>query len=176
MRTRSFPAVLVLIVCAAPLSLLGQQSDAELTRSVNDALRRCPHYTIFDDVTVSVAAGEVTLSGEMTSSTKRGALAAEIGRLTGVRRVITAIDVLPSSAGDVDLRQRAAHAIYSHAAFWQYASMPSPPIHIIVRNGHVRLTGTVASEVERALAQNAVAAAGAASVKNELKLNRTPLH
>ena len=167
MRTRSLRAAL-LIVFAVPVFLHARQGDLELTRSALDTLRRCPHYTIFDDVTITVADRTATLSGEVTSPAKRTAVATEIGRIAGLRHVINAIEVLPASASDAELRQRAAHAIYSQTAFWRYASMPSPPIHIIVRDGRVRLTGWVASDVERALAQNAVAGSGATSVRNDL--------
>ena len=37
--------------------------------------------------------------------------------------------------------------------FWSYAAMSSPPIHIIVERGHVTLSGTVSSNVERTMAR-----------------------
>jgi osmotically-inducible protein OsmY len=167
MRTR-FLRTALLIVLAGSALLRAGQADADLARSATDILRRCSHYTIFDDVTINVAGGVVTLTGEVTSSAKRAGVAAEVGRLAGVKQLVNSIEVLPASASDADLRQRAAHAIYSHSAFWRYASMPSPPIHIVVRDGQIRLAGAVASEMERALAQNAVAATGASSVRNDL--------
>ena len=63
------------------------------------------------------------------------------------------IQVLP-----VYLRRRAAlriaRAIYGNPAFWHYANMAQPPIHIVVKNGHVTLAGVVNSNVERALARS----------------------
>jgi len=47
--------------------------------------------------------------------------------------------------------------------------MANPPIHIIVERGHVRLTGVVNSNVERALARSLATGFGEFSVKNELK-------
>jgi osmotically-inducible protein OsmY len=47
--------------------------------------------------------------------------------------------------------------------------MANPPIHIIVENGRVRLTGVVASEVERMLARSLATSFGAFSVTSELK-------
>jgi osmotically-inducible protein OsmY len=167
MPTRFLLAAL-LIVLTAPSLLGAEQADADLARSAADVLRRCPHYTIFDHVAINVVDGAVTLSGDVTSAAKRTAVAGELERLAGVKRVINSIEVLPASPADADLRQRAARAIYSHPAFWHYAAMPSPPVHIVVRNGQIRLAGTVASDVERALAQSAVAATGATGVRNDL--------
>ena len=84
------------------------------------------------------------------------------------------LDVLPSAPSDAAVRIRVAQAIYSHAAFWEYASMPSPPIRILVSRGRVRLVGTVGSSVERALAQTLAAVDGVVSVKNDLT-SRPPL-
>lgn len=169
MRTRSLLAAL-LIAFAAPSLLRADQRDHDLARTVTDAVRKCPHYTIFDDVAVAVSDGTVTLSGEVTTPAKRAGIAADVRRIGGVRTVVDAIAVLPDSSRDADLRRRAAHAIYSHTAFWRYAAMPSPPIHIIVRDGHIRLTGTVSTDVERALAQSLAAETGAFTVKNQLSL------
>ena len=47
--------------------------------------------------------------------------------------------------------------------------MANPPIHIIVENSRVTLTGVVNSEVERALARSLATQFGALSVTNNLK-------
>jgi len=47
--------------------------------------------------------------------------------------------------------------------------MPNPPIHIVVERGRVTLTGVVASNVDRMLAQSLATQFGALSVTNELK-------
>jgi osmotically-inducible protein OsmY len=47
--------------------------------------------------------------------------------------------------------------------------MANPPIHIIVENGHVMLTGVVNNNVERMLARSLATSFGAFSVKSELK-------
>jgi hyperosmotically inducible protein len=79
------------------------------------------------------------------------------------------IGVLPVSPFDDDLRYRIARAIYGHSNFWQYAAMANPPIHIVVEQGRVTLTGVVNSNVERMLARSLATTFGAFSVKNELK-------
>ena len=79
------------------------------------------------------------------------------------------IGVLPVSPFDDELRYRIARAIYSNASFWHYAAMANPPIHIVVENGRVTLTGVVNSNVERMLARSLATTFGAFSVKNDLK-------
>jgi hyperosmotically inducible protein len=70
---------------------------------------------------------------------------------------------------DDELRYRVARAIYGSSAFWHYASMANPPIHIVVENGRVRLTGVVASDVERMLARSLATSFNAFSVTNDLR-------
>ena len=86
--------------------------------------------------------------------------------MTAVRNRIT---TLPVSLFDNELRERIAWAIYGTSGFERYAIQPNPPIHIIVENGHVTLTGVVNNEVERMLAMTRASSFNAFSVKNELK-------
>jgi hyperosmotically inducible protein len=80
--------------------------------------------------------------------------------------------VLPISQTDSDLRVRVAQAIYNNSAFWAYAAMPRPSIHIIVEGGRVMLTGSVNSEVDRSLAYALAQVPGAFEVKNNLRIDR----
>jgi len=77
--------------------------------------------------------------------------------------------VLPVSINDEALRHRIARAIYGNSAFWNYAAMVNPPIHIIVENSRVTLTGVVQSDVEKALARSLATQFGVLSVTNDLK-------
>ena len=79
------------------------------------------------------------------------------------------ISVLPVSQFDDELRYRIARSIYNNSNFWNYAIMPSPPIHIVVEHGRVTLTGVVQSEVDRMLARSLATQFGALSVTNALK-------
>jgi hyperosmotically inducible protein len=87
----------------------------------------------------------------------------------GVRQLNDQITVLPVSSFDEDLRIRIALSIYGNPSFWNYAAMASPPIHIIVENSRVTLTGVVQSDVERMLARSLATQFGALSVTNNLK-------
>ena len=132
-------------------------------------MRSYPSFTIFDDVDVDVNDGVVTLSGHVTMAHKRADIETRVQRVSGVQGVHNGIKVLPASKPDSDLRYRVARAIYGDPRFFHYASMANPPIHIVVENGRVTLTGVVASEVERVLARSLASGHGAFSVTSELR-------
>lgn len=128
-----------------------------------------PSFTVFDDVGADVSGETVVLVGKVTMAYKRDAIVQRVSKVNGVQKVVNRITVLPVSRFDDDLRSRIARAIYGHSAFWHYAAMPHPPIHIVVEGGHVRLTGVVHNEVERLLARSLASSLGAFSVRNDLK-------
>ena len=166
------------ILAAALCSLLipvlagAQPSDAALADLSARAVRQCPQFSIFDDVNIDVSDARVTLTGRVTMPIKRDEIAKQVGKVNGVRSVVNEIRVLPVSNYDSDLRMRIAQAIYGHPAFWRYAQMANPPIHIIVENGSVTLTGKVDSENDRALACALAHVNGAFGVKDELALDK----
>ena len=127
------------------------------------------NFTVFDDISASVEDGIVTLTGHVTMPYKKEDIARRVSRVAGVNVVQNKIEVLPVSIFDDELRFRIARAIYGNQAFWHYANMAQPPIHIVVKNGHVTLAGVVNSNVERALARSLAVGFGAFDVKNALK-------
>lgn len=143
--------------------------DAQIASEISRQINRYPQFTIFDDVNGSVDNGVVTLTGKVTMPFKKNDIGRRVGQVQGVREVLNRIDVLPVSTWDEELRVRIARAIYGNSAFWQYGAMANPPIHIIVENGHVRLTGVVNSNVERMLARSLAVGFGEFSVTNELR-------
>jgi hyperosmotically inducible protein len=132
-------------------------------------VNRYANFTVFDDVAAGIDNGVVTLTGHVTMPYKRDDLAKRIAKVNGVASVQNKIEVLPVSMFDDELRFRIARAIYGNSSFWQYAAMANPPIHIVVKNGNVTLTGVVNSNVERALARSLATGFGEFSVKNDLK-------
>lgn len=138
-------------------------------KDVAEQVNRYSRFTVFDDISANVDNGVVTLTGHVTMPYKRDDLEKRIAKVTGVSQVQNKITVLPVSIFDDELRFRIARAIYGNSAFWHYAAMANPPIHIIVQNGHVTLTGVVNSNVERALARSLATGFGEFSVKNDLK-------
>lgn len=171
MRARSLLCFALTALLAAAAAA-AERRDPQIAADVARSLETNPQLTIFDDISASVDNGVVTLIGKVTAEYKKRDAARVIGRIDGVREVRNAIDVLPASPFDEELRYRAARAIYGNPAFWSYASMPRPPIRIIVERGRVTLTGVVATDVERALARSLATGIGELSVVNELRTER----
>lgn len=146
-----------------------RDNDAQLHADVVRAVNTYPRLTIFDDITVHVQNGAVTLSGKVTMRFKRTELSKRIEAVDGVRTLRNEVDVLPVSREDDELRTRVARAIYGDPAFHRYAALPRPPIHIIVENGRVTLTGVVPTDVDRALARSLAAGQGARSMTCALR-------
>lgn len=170
MNTRILPALLALTVVAASSAHAAQpMADSALGATVVRSINTYPRFTIFDDVNIAVDNGIVTLTGKVTMPFKRDEITARVERLDGVREVKNDLEVLPVSVYDDELRRKIARAIYGNSAFWQYAAMVNPPIHIIVERGRVTLTGVVASEVDRALARSLATGFGEFAVVNALR-------
>ncbi len=158
-------AVLFTASAAAAQTIERAALTDAVARSINDYTR----FTIFDDVSVDVADGIVTLHGKVTMPFKREDIGRRVEAVDGVREVRNQIAVLPVSLQDDSLRRRIARAIYGNSSFWRFSAMPNPPIHIIVENGRVTLTGVVPSEVDRALARSLATGHGEFSVMNALR-------
>ena len=147
----------------------GVRNDARIFGDIVREVVTYPRFTVFDNISGSVDHGAVTLTGEVTQPFKAADIARRVEHVPGVVTVRNEIRTLPVSFFDDELRYRIARAIYGNPEFWQYAAMANPPIHIIVDNGHVTLTGVVGSNVERALASSLANSFDAFSVENRLK-------
>jgi hyperosmotically inducible protein len=170
-RFRSGLTVVALLLFAGVASAQ-DRPDRRDVRLADDIVRQVntyPQFTIFDDVNARIDQGVVTLSGKVTMPYKKQDIGKRIAGIDGVREVENKIDVLPVSNFDDQLRHRIARAIYGHPTFWNYAAMANPPIHIIVENGRVTLTGVVNSNVERMLARSLATGFGEFSVESELR-------
>ena len=172
MKARSlqiFAAAALLMSALSGGALAQDRRDVRVADEIERAVRQYAQYTIFDDVSGRVDGGIVTLDGKVTMPYKKNDIERIVGRIDGVRELKSTIEVLPVSIYDDELRSRISRAIYSNPSFWTYAAMANPPIHIIVQNGRVTLTGIVNSEVDRALARSLATGLGEFSVKNELR-------
>lgn len=159
----------LLVILAAPAGATTERKDFQVFKDVSTTVLQYSRFTIFDDVSASVDNGVVTLYGKVTMPFKKTDIEKRVAKVEGVSRVDNKIDVLDVSIYDDELRYAIARAIYGNSAFWHYAAMANPPIHIVVDGGHVTLKGVVNSEVERALARSLATTFGALSVTNELR-------
>jgi len=146
-----------------------ERKDLQMFNDIAKSVTRYAQFTVFDDVNASVKDGVVTLTGKVTMPYKKTDIEKRVAKVDGVRQVKDEITVLPVSSFDEQLRYRIARSIYGNSSFWNYASMVNPPIHIIVENSRVTLTGVVQSNVERMLARSLATQFGALSVTNNLK-------
>jgi hyperosmotically inducible protein len=164
-------AIAFAIVLVPVMASAGQveRKDVEIFKDVAKQVEQYPRFTVFDDVQVAVDQGVVTLTGDVTMPYKRDDIGRRVAEVPGVKSVQNKINVLPVSQYDDELRYEIARAIYGNPAFWNYAAMVNPPIHIIVDGGRVTLTGVVNSNVERMLARSIASSFGAFSVTNDIK-------
>jgi len=149
------------------------ESDQKLGERVADQMRRSTYFTVFDEVQIGVDNGVVTLTGYVTQPIKSDDLARRASHVDGVREFVNRLEVLPASLSDDRLRSIIANTLYRDPAFSNYASQAVPPVHIIVRNSSVLLTGVVNNEVERRQAENIVRhIPGIIGVQNALRVER----
>ena len=168
MNARILAALALLL--SLPLTALAQDDpDARLLDGVRRSLQSYTRLTIFDDVTAHVENGVVIVLGKVTMPFKKDEIAKRLSDVAGVLEVRNEIAVLPVSIEDDDLRKRVARAIYGNPVFYRYAAMARPPIHVIVENGGVTLTGVVPTEVDRAQARSLASGNGERSVTCALR-------
>ena len=165
----SFVTALLLAHATLAANVTVDRKDFQVLKDVSTSVQRYVHFTIFDDISANVKDGVVTLSGSVTMPYKRDDIAKRIAKIDGVKEVVDDINVLPVSKFDDELRARIARRIYGNSNFWNYGIMVNPPIHIVVANGRVTLTGVVTSEVDRMLARSIASQSGALSVTCDLK-------
>ena len=164
-----FPAVLVVVLLLTGGPPAAAQDAARMSIAVDESIRTFGRLTIFDDVAVEITGHSVLVTGKVTTADKREELGRRLSAIPGVIQVRNEVSVLPASTTDDVLRSKIARAIYGHPAFWQYASLPQPPIRIIVEDGAVTLSGTVPSEGDRALALALATGCGERSTTNALR-------
>jgi osmotically-inducible protein OsmY len=167
---RLAPVALLAFWIAAPVSSAAVTAvqDTSALRTVRDLLGATQAVTVFDHVTASAAGDVITLSGRVTSRSKREQLETEVSTVPGVRQIVNRIQVLSASPADDALRRKIARAIYGHPSFRQYAAMTHPPIRILVERGRVTLAGEVKTSVEKLVAHSIAEAEAKRPVGDEL--------
>ena len=154
--------------------MIDEPGDSRLINQVRHALLMLPYYGVFDDLAFKVDGGTVTLLGAVTRPTLKSDAEAAVKHIEGVERVINEIEVLPLSPMDDSIRVAEYRAIYGDPALsTRYGYRSLPPIHIIVKNGHVTLEGAVANKTDADLAYlRANAVPGVFSVTNDLQVEK----
>src|SRR4051795_433176 len=130
----------------------GGRAQDRVTREVRHELVMLPYYGVFDNLAYRVDGSTVTLLGQVTRPTLKSDAENVVKDIEGVERVNNQIEVLPLSPMDDRIRMAEYRAIFSSPGLDRYSLQAVPPIHIIVDNGKVTLTGVVANEADKNLA------------------------
>jgi hyperosmotically inducible periplasmic protein len=150
----------------------GSQSyERWLTREVGHQLIQVPWLSVFDNLQYSVHGSEVTLSGQVWQPVTKDDAQTAVKGIEGVTKVNNNIEVLPLSPMDDQSRRAEYRAIYGAPELQRYAMGVLPSIHIIVKNGHVTLVGTVDNEMDKNVAEiRAKSVPNVFSVEDELQV------
>src|SRR4051794_25847487 len=146
--------------------------DARLVKEVRHQLLMLPYYSVFDDIGFTVSGDTVTLMGDVTRPVLKSDAENVVKRIEGVANVVNKIEVLPLSTMDDQIRMALARTIYGDPQIGtRYGYQALPSIHIIVKNGHVRLEGVVANEFDKNLINvRARSVPNVFSVENDLQV------
>ena len=103
------------VFAGAALAAGGSQSnpplpDATVAKNVQQQLMKYGNYSMFDEVTFQIHAGQVTLSGSVTEPFKKSDMQKIAAKVPGVEGVTDNIQVLPFSDADNALRRKIATA------------------------------------------------------------------
>jgi hyperosmotically inducible periplasmic protein len=147
--------------------------EQRLSSEVRHELNMIPQFTVFDNLAYRVDGGTVTLFGQVRDAIVKDSAEARVKHLEGVERVDNQIEILPASFNDDRIRRQVARAIFNDPRLFNYAIQPTPPIHIIVKNGHVDLEGVVRTQAEKDDAFiRANGVSGVFSVQNNLQVEQ----
>lgn len=172
-------------------------SVLRMAEAVQKEILSLPEYGVFDEIRFQIKDYVVTLKGEASRPLLKSSAENVVKRIEGVQKVVNEIEVLPLSRNDDQIRARVYASIYYHPMLSRYnpgRGVPvwlSPariaagitndppignhPIHIVVKNGNVRLTGVVDNAADQQVAfMQANSVAGVFSVDNDLHVAQKP--
>ena len=152
--------------------VLSQKGIDRIVKEVHHELVMLPYYGVFDNLAYKVDPdGTVTLFGQVAWPTLKSDAENVVKKIEGVEKVVNNIEVLPASPNDDRIRRDTYRAIYGNEVLSQYQLRAVPPIHIIVKNGHVALEGVVARRMDKQIAGvQANQVPGVFSVTNNLQV------
>lgn len=196
MTIKNLAAHSILLTFAAIPTTMAQagqtQPDQPVMRMVEQiqkSILKLPEYGVFDDLRFWIKDGVVVLRGSASRPILKNSAEQVVKRIEGVQSVMNEIKVLPLSTLDDSIRARTYIVIYYHPALSRYRPrgvLPRTqmervagitnnppigfhPIHIIVENGNVILSGVVDREADKDIAGiQANSVSGAFSVDNQL--------
>jgi BON domain-containing protein len=175
-------AVVLVVAGRTPALAQPSKTGAQqVVEGIRKELMKLPYYGVFDYIAFSYDRGTVTLMGYAYQPILKKDAERAVKRVPGVDQVIDKIEELPVSQNDDELRWKTYYAIYGDPFLSRYApgggvlwghrhpfgrgfhamgpaEFPGMepagdyPIHIIVKNGKIKLLGVVDSESDKTLA------------------------
>lgn len=151
-----------------------QRMQDRISREVFHELITLPQLTIFDNLQYKVDGNKVTLTGQVRDAILKDSAEKSVKHIEGVESVNNQIEVLPASGNDDRIRREVARSLFSDERLFRYSMGAVPPIHIIVKNGHVTLEGIVNSQTDKNEANiRANGVPGVFSVDNHLQVEKS---
>lgn len=147
------------------------ESDQKLGEEVVKEIRKYSRFTVFDDCSAFIKEGKVALFGWVTEPYKKTEIEKRLHKIVGIQEFKNDIEVLPVSLSDQRLRETLANRLYRDSTFSDFASMPIPPIHIIVSGSRVILTGVVSNQLQKQKAESIIRGTpGVLSLESQLRI------
>ncbi len=151
-----------------------QRMQDRISREVFHELVMLPQLTIFDNLQYKVDGSKVTLMGQVRDAILKDSAEKVVKKIEGVESVNNQIEILPASGNDDRIRREVARAIFNDERLFRYSMGSVPPIHIIVKSGHVTLEGVVNSQADKDAANiRANGVPGVFSVENHLQVQKS---
>ncbi|HKE31640.1 MAG TPA: BON domain-containing protein [Candidatus Angelobacter sp.] len=149
------------------------QSQDRIVRDVRHELVMLPWLSVFDNLNYKVDGSTVTLLGEVRNAVLKDEAQAAVKHIEGVEQVNNNIEILPVSFNDDRIRRQMARELFRDPRLFVYSLQSVPPIHIVVKNGHVTLEGVVRDQGDKDVAGiRANSVPGVFSVENNLQVER----
>lgn len=178
---------------AAAKKVQTPQSVLRMAGEIRKQIVSLSEYGVFDDIGFQIKDYSVTLKGDASRPTLKDAVERVTKKVEGVEKVINQIEVLPLSPNDDRIRARVYAAIYFHPMLSRYNPGRGVPVslspgrmsmgitndppfgfhamHIVVKNGNVRLEGVVDNEMDKQVAGiQANGVGGVFSLENHLNI------
>jgi osmotically-inducible protein OsmY len=157
----------------ADIEIATPESDQKLGEEVVKEIRKYSRFTVFDDCSAYINDGKVGLFGWVTEPYKKTEIEKRLHKVIGIQEFKNDIEVLPVSISDQRLRETLANRLYRDSTFSDFASMPIPPIHLIVSGSRVIITGVVGNQLMKQKAESIIRGTpGVLSVESRLRIER----
>ena len=150
--------------------------DTSLGEQVRHEIAMLPYYGVFDAIGYEVNGNTVILTGAVHYPALAQDAINVVKHIPGVESVDNQIEVLPLSRFDDQIRLAAWRTAYSWPTLSRLASMPQPPVRILVKNGALTLVGVVPTQADKdALTVRLNSLPGVFSVQNNLTVENPPV-